>query len=253
MALTIRSTRLTRTEEQVRDIQLAHVGTKGRPNPWDSQGMSDSDCLEFQTWSLGLRTRTDRTLELINIHAFVANTAWPRIEVDALRPGDLVFQNWTLNGNHYGQDPEHVGRLYSPILADDLVWTTEANTGPAAGVAEPNGMYKKSRPLGGWLLFGIRPPYADPATTVKPSTVTRTRLIATYLNRHLPEGGKVSDAGAHGKIVGDGIAGPVYWRNVQLWGRATGIYGTAYRIDGIPGPRTRYVEGQIELRAKATP
>jgi hypothetical protein len=38
---------------------------------------------------------------------------------------------------------------------------------------------------------------------------------------------------------------------VQTWGRLNGEYGTTFKIDGIPGARSRAVEAILYTKAKA--
>lgn len=261
-------TTLSLTAEQVREAQLSHVGTVGRPNAWWAWDASTSDCLGFQTFTMGLRkSRKDETLALISCASFLAHTSWEKVPVSGLRPGDLVFQNWDADildkSGHYGTDPEHVGSLYAPIK-NGLVTTLEANTGPAPGVTRPNGMYKKTRPLGndGWLLFGVRPLFAHPAATATSATIKRARRIGTWLNRHLPHGCAPTACGDIDRKAGDGIPGPQYWYDVQMWGRGHDANGKPttthpvyphpqYDDDGIPGPRSKYVESILDRLSKA--
>ena len=63
------------------------------------------------------------------------------------------------------------------------------------------------------------------------------RVVAAWFNAN---GYKHSTADV------DGIAGPIYWTNVQSWGRQNGTYPSpAYVIDGKPGAQTRNVENAI--------
>lgn len=223
------------TLDQVRDNQLSYVGTVGVPNAWWPINYGNG-CMKFQLFTLGVASRKDMELRHISIGAFLDTTTWERIPAGQVRPGDLAFQNWEGNSA-----PDHVEMTYSRV--GGVLTTTGANTGPAPGVLDPRGAWKKARPVGSWLVFGIRPPYRDVAATVTPTRRAQVRLIAGYLNRSL--GGRDTEAAS------DGIPGPLYWTLVQTWGRAHGLYPGKYVIDGVQGPQTRKVESAIYAKAKA--
>lgn len=228
---------LNRTLEQVRDIELSYVGKVGIPNPWWPLNYGNG-CLKFQLFCLGIASRKDMELRHISIGSFLDTrdkTDWVYVAAGDIRPGDLAFQNW--DGN---KDPDHVEMTYSRV--GNTITTTGANTGPAAGVTNPKGAWKKSRSVGEWLAFGVRPPYKNSAATVTSSRRAQVRLIAEYLNTHL--GGPDTEAAK------DGIPGPVYWMLVQTWGRAHGLYDGRYVIDGVPGTQTYKVEAKVHALAK---
>lgn len=62
----------------------------------------------------------------------------------------------------------------------------------------------------------------------------RVRRIAGYLNRRR--------LGLPTRASATGRRGPRYWRLVQLAGKADGLYGRGYIVNGVPGRRTRQLE-----------
>lgn len=243
------------TLAQVRDRQIALVGTVGIPNKWWPLDYG-ADCLAFQLYSLGVRSRSQMELKYIKISEFLETTTWDRIDVADIRSGDLVFQNW--DGN---KDPDHVEMTYS-IVPRKKITTTSANTGPAPGVPDPRGAWKKTRDIGPWLEFGVRPPYRNGATTATAKQRSEARLAGTWLNQQpelraagVPETGVGDRKTADGRTdPGDGITSPAprYWLAVQTWGNLHGHYPSPpYEIDSIPGTQSRKVEAIIRTKAKA--
>jgi hypothetical protein len=232
-------TTLKYTLDQVRERQVALIGTTGLPNAWWPLP-AGNDCLAFQLTQLGIRRRSDLVPHFISIAAFRAWSGWDEVARSDIRPGDIALENWS--GGH---DPEHAEFVYSIDHARGVVSTISANTGPHPGTPNPRGVWRKTRPIGEWLLTGIRPPYRNPASTATTHDRAKVRLTAGYLNKVLPPGTPRTAA------EDDGIRGPVYWMAVQTWGRLHDQYGPNYQIDGIPGPRSRTVEAVVYAKAKA--
>lgn len=264
--LTIPAT-LPRTLDDVRSRLVAELGTIGIPNAhWPLT--TGEDCLGFLTWAAGIRERDDLTSALIRISAFRASAGWREVGPAEVRPGDWALWNW--DGN---PDPDHATFVYSADRAHDELTTVEANTGPRPGVPDPRGVYRKTRPLSSPELWGaLRPIYAQPVVTS--SEVRQVRAAGTYLNRAMP--GTLRDevtgrllvlhrteAGDIGSAKGDGKRGPLYRLLVQAWGathdehgrkvahRAQAVYGPTYKLDGIFGRRSDYVEAVLWAAIKA--
>jgi hypothetical protein len=238
---------LKHTLDQVRDLQVSYIDTHrviGKSSEWwpfefklDANGdPTTNDCLGFQLWTMGFRTRAQTDLKFTSIRAFRETFGWNTVSVADIRPGDMPL--WNFNG---GKSAEHVEFCYS-IKPGSVITTTSANTGPEPGVLKPLGVYKKARPISGSLLGAIRPTYRNPVAVTTSASRARVRLIATYLNKHV--------AGPDTGAAKDGVPGPIYWYLVQTWGRAHGQYGPTFEIDGIPGPRSRAVEAKVYLLAK---
>jgi hypothetical protein len=228
------------TLDQVRDRQVAAIGVKGIPNGWWPLA-AGNDCLAFQLERLGVRSKTDLEPHFISISAFRAWAGWDEVAVADMQPGDLAC--WNFSG---GTLPEHIEYTYSIDHAGKTVTTISANTGPTPGVPVPRGVWKKTRPITGALLFGIRPPVLEQAAATSKGRKDVVRFIAAYLNDR-PELNTLPNTAAEH----DGVEGPVYWRLVQTWGRKHGQYGPTFHIDGVPGPRTRQVEAAAFKAAKA--
>jgi hypothetical protein len=159
---------LTRTVSQVREIEEAQLGHKGIPNA-DWPLAAGNDCLKFQLVSLGVVTRSDMSDPAISIRAFLATTRGSGCPAN-LRAGDLVLQQWDDL-----PDVDHVGFLYSKPTG--ALRTIEANTSPKPGVAltkANRGIYDKTRPIGSWVVGGIRPPYVPEAAIVTSSKRPRS-------------------------------------------------------------------------------
>jgi hypothetical protein len=246
---------LKKTADQAHQQQLGYIGIKGAPNPWWGLGPTTNDCLGFQLFTLGLRTRTDYTSKHVSISAFRKAYGWHEIDLiedgwDAVRFGDLICEEWPTGGGGFTGLPNHVERFVAK--SGDHVTTTSANTGPTPGVASPRGAWQKTRTITdrrNWVV-AIRPPYAGEDDTspygTKPPTAQRrknVKLIAGFLNSRFKQ--------PQTQSTKDGIPGRNYWTLVQKWGREQGVYGSTYKIDGIVGPRTRQVEAIILKRAKA--
>jgi hypothetical protein len=241
---------ITRTLSQVRDLEVAQLGTKGIPNlhwPWTY----GNDCWKFQMWALGIASRSQQANDLISIQAGLAESQWQRLRPSEIRAGDLVLQQWDDN-----PDVDHVGLCYSRV--GDQIRTIEANTSPKPGIPltpANRGIYDKTRPLGSWVTGGIRPPYKPEALIVPASKRAEVRLVLAYLDEHLPEHVARSKAGPHaGAGAGDGVMGPVAWLEVQEWGDlpSVGLYPSPpYLKDGVAGGRTKFVYGEALKRAKA--
>jgi hypothetical protein len=232
------------TLDEVRTREVAHVKIVGRPNRWWPGGTTTNDCVGYQTAQLGLRAGTESLAwlvahpHMIGIAAFRAHYQWPEVPAGSIRAGDLVISNWSgfrLDGE---LEPEHMEWAYSVDHGRDLVVIVGANTGPKPGDAEPNGVWKKTRPLDHHILFGIRPPYKDE----KPSLTRKhlVKVVAGYTNRQ--DLGSIPTSSAAGPGKETGLEGPNYWRRVQTWGRRHGYYPSRFVIDGIPGPQSRIVE-----------
>lgn len=221
---------------------LGELGAIGLPNQhWGLDDLTTNDCLGFLTWAAGLRARDEYPTALIKISAFRASAGWQQVAPSELRSGDWAFYNWDTD-----PDADHVEFLYGIDRVHGETDTVAANTGPRPGVTDPRGVYRKTRPIDAHLIGGIRPPYRVPVATS--AEIRTVRTAATYLDRVMPAtildeatGRTItlhrSDAGDHDGIRGDGKRGPLYRLLAQAWGRQHGIYGLAYRLDGIFGPR----------------
>lgn len=249
---------LTATLEQVRDRLVEQIGVRGLPTVWWSlSDLKTNDCLGFVLWGLGVRKRDDFWNPLVSIGAFRSVAGWHEVDAGEVRPGDLALWDWERD-----DDVDHIEFCYSIDRHAATITTISANTGPRVGddiVAHPElrGVAKKTRPIDGRLRGGIRPPYRPPAATATAKDRTAVRLEASWLNRHVAHtfDGRTVRRTAAGTIVGvlptgDGIRGPLFWILVQVWGRVHGLYGNAFRIDGIPGPQSRRVEAEVLRRAK---
>lgn len=234
---------LARTLAQVRKSEEAFLGTLGSPNPWSPWG---EDCLKFQLFNLGVAKRSDQSNPHVSIQAFLASTPWLRVKPHDLRAGDLALMQFDDK-----PDLDHIGFCYSIDLAAGRISTLEANTSPKVGLAltpQNRGVYKKTRDLGGeWLSGGIRPPYLAEAAVTGAKRRAEVREILRFLDEELPSSVARSTAGPTAKGPGDGVPGPVYWLEVQLWGRQEGLYPEGiYEADGIEGPRTEWLEDRLE-------
>ncbi|MBW4033038.1 MAG: hypothetical protein HIU88_10280 [Acidobacteria bacterium] len=244
---------LNHTLTEVRALETAHYGEVRWPQPWWPPGPSSSYCVGWQTIKLGLRTGTesgaylDTHPHLISIAAFRAHYQFPEVPPEQIQPGDLVLSNWTGTtidiGGRSELEAEHMEWAYSRDRAGNSVMIIGANTGPEDGVPEPNGVWKKTRPLDSHILFGIRLPYAPD----KPSRGRKheVQVVAGFVNAAVPPPLPRTTS------VQDGIEGPNYWHLVQTWGRIHGYYGSYYIIDGIPGPQSRIVEAAAYKAATA--
>lgn len=247
---------LKHTLDAVRERETAHVGTKGRPNPWWPGGMTTNDCVGYQTAQLALRAG-DESLgwlsqtahrHMISISAFRAHYQWPEVAASKIAPGDLVVSNWSGKRLDDGKlEAEHMEWAYSVDHDHGTLVIVGANTGPKPGDPTPNGVWKKTRPIDGHILFGIRPPYApDKPSATRKHTV---KVVAEFVNEKVPAGIPRTSAAGPGKDTG--LEGKNYWRLVQTWGRLRGYYGSRYVIDGIPGPQSRIVEAAAYKAATA--
>lgn len=243
------------TADQVRDREAALIGIVGKPNPWWAWG-GGSDCMAAQATILGLRSsRADQAPHLISIAAFRSYFGWDEVPMSEARGGDLVAEWWPeRNGEEMPSNPlpRHIEMIYS--ITPTEIETTSANTGPHPGVADPNGFYRKTRTLTRNFLFAIRVPYKGAPATSPYGTKhpvgagsKDVKLVATFLNDKIAGKDHLTVTTSYK----DGVVGPNYWTLVQTWGRENRIYGAGFKIDGIPGPRTRQVEAVIVLRAKA--
>lgn len=228
------------TLDQVRSRQSALIGVKGLPNVWWPLP-AGNDCVAFQLHCLGMRSRGDLAPHYISISAFRAWAHWPEYPVSEAVPGDLLLENWTGEKDDNGHlAAEHMEAVYSIDHHAAKTVIVAANTGPKPGVPTPRGVWKKERPIDSHLIRVIRPPFR--VVTPSKSRLSEVRAVAHYLNeQHL---GETSYA------ANDGEEGPIYWWLVQTWGRKNDVYGSAYVIDGVPGPRTRQVEAIIYKLAK---
>lgn len=246
---------LALTLDQARDRLVAELGPYRLPTAWHSREAGD-DCLAFLLWALGVRQADDFETALVSIRAFRAVAGWHEVSAAEVRPGDLVLWDWEED-----DDVDHVEFCYSVDRVEGTITTVSANTGPRPGVeltAANRGVYRKTRPISGEISGGIRPPYRPPATVATSADRKAVRIEASFLNAtvtHSFEGRTILRSAA-GTIIGhvphgDGIRGPLFWILVQVWGRLHGLYGHAFKIDGIPGPQSRRVEAEILRRAKA--
>lgn len=230
------------TADEARDRFRAYIGRTGLPQPW--WGLDGgNDCVGYALERLGVRGPRDYAPKHISIREFRKAYRWEEVDRDELRAGDLVAENWTGTTDGGRLVPEHLEYVYSVDHARDRFRIISANTGPAPGVPSPRGVWTKDRPLDGHILFGIRPPYKQPVATRTRKALVRR--VAAYLND------VVKADVPRSKAYVDGVEGPNYWRLVQTWGRWKGLYDTGYRIDGIPGPRTRIVEAAADKAARA--
>lgn len=243
------------TADAVRDRLVSELGTVGIPAAhWAIP--TGNDCLGYLLWGAGIRDRDDFRTPLVKISAFLAVSGWQRVDADEVRANDIALCNW--DGN---PDADHVEWVYSIDRHADEVTTVSANTGPRPGVdidlhPDQRGVWRKTRDLGPWLIGGVRMPFRSPVLDVTSRDRADVRLLASYLNRTVPEHyqGRLFPRSAAGTIAGrpgDGLRGPLYWGLVQLWGRLHGHYGGSFLLDRIPGTRTRYVERLGLAAAKA--
>lgn len=245
------------------------LGTKGVPNPWWPDASLDwdeeNDCLKAILYWLGFASRKQQDLAHTSISNFKAHYGWDEVTGTDIRAGDVAL--WNFDG---GSTYEHAELVYSIDHARGVITTISANTSPAPGVEitkANRGVYKKTREITASLRAAFRPPYKSGAAVTTSSAKTRARRIGTWLNHHLPHGCRPSWVGDHVEgghtVAGDGITdpAPIYWLNVQTWGSehdATGktvarnhsIYGPTFEKDGVPGPRTRYVETVLDKLSK---
>lgn len=244
------------TLDQVRTGETAHLGAIRWPQTFWPQGPRSSYCVGWQTVQLGLRTGHESAAwlgahpHMISIAAFRAHYQFPEVAPEAIQPGDLVISNWTGATVDGKLEAEHMEWDYSHDRAAASLVIVGANTGPRAGVADPNGIWKKTRPRDGHILFGIRLPYADE----KPSGSRRheVAIVAAFVNKVVPPPlSRTWAAPGAGPDSDTGIEGPNYWRLVQTWGRIHGYYPSQFVIDGIPGPQSRIVEAAAYKAATA--
>jgi hypothetical protein len=228
------------TVDEVRTRETAHFGPVQWPQPFWPAGARSSYCVGWQTVTLGLRTGhesaawLDAHPHMISIAAFRAHYQFPEVPPEQIQAGDLVLSNWTGTTVAGALEAEHMEWDYSHNRAAPALVIVGANTGPEPGVASPNGIWKKTRPRDGHILFGIRLPYApDKASRGRKHEV---QVVAPFVNTEVPPPLPRTTS------VQDGIEGPNYWHLVQTWGRLHGYYGSHYVIDGIPGPQSRIVE-----------
>jgi hypothetical protein len=256
---------LSLTLDAVRDRLHDQVGTRGVPSLWWS--LSDpetNDCLGFLLWGLGVRDRDDFDERVVRISRFRAVSSWQGLDPEEIRPGDLVYWAWNADDDDLA---DHAEFCYSIDRHAGTITTLSANTGPRVGDdidahPELRCVAKKTRPLrptpGARIVGGSRPPYRSAATVATSGDRKTVRIEASYLNASVPGTfeGRTLLRSAAGTIRGhvphgDGIRGPLFWMLVQVWGRLHGLYGKAYKIDGIPGPQSRRVEAEILRHAKA--
>lgn len=248
MALT-----LNYTLPEVRERQTAHLGEMRWPAQFWPPGPRSSYCVGWQTVQLGLRTGhesaayLDAHPHLVSIAAFRAHFQFSEVPANRIQPGDLVISNWTGTRIDGELEAEHMEWDYSADRAKNSLVIVGANTGPRAGVAAPNGVWKKTRPLDEHILFGIQLPY-------KPEKLTRARrhevqVVAEFVNTHVPAGLPRTTAAGPGPDAG--LEGHNYRVLVQTWGRLHGYYPSQYVIDGIFGPQSRIVEAAAYKAATA--
>lgn len=251
---------LPHTLTQVRAAETAHFGEVRWPQPWWPPGPSSSYCVGWQTIHLGLRTGNETAAylnehrHLISIAAFRAHYQFAEVPPEQIQPGDLVISNWSgtkidVNGK-LELEAEHMEWAYSADRAGRSVMIVGANTGPRDGEPDPNGVWKKSRPLDEHILFGIRLPYRSE----KPSRSRKheVAVVAALVNEQVPPGlPRTTAAPGVGSDEDTGLEGHNYWRLVQTWGRIHGYYGSHFIIDGIPGPQSRIVEAAAYKAATA--
>lgn len=241
------------TLDEVRARETAHLGEVRWPVPWWPPGRASNYCLGWQTVTLGLRSGQETTAwlaanrHMISIAAFRAHYQFPEVDAKNIRPGDLVISNWTGDRLDGRLEADHLEWAYSHDRDGQRLVVVGANTGPAAGDPTPNGVWKKARPLDGHILFGIRLPYRPDKPSVSRKHTVKT--VAVFLNAQPL--GSIPRTSASGPGKDTGLEGPIYWRRVQTWGRKHGYYGSAYTIDGIPGPQTRIVEAAAYKAATA--
>lgn len=232
------------TLDEARTRETVRFGEVRWPVPWWPPGRAWNYCLGWQTVTLGLRTGRETTgwlganRHMISIAAFRAYYQFPEVDPEDLQPGDFVISNWTgtrLDGRLEG---EHLEWVYSHNRPGAGLVVVGANTGPAEGRPVPNGVWKKTRPRDGHILFGIRLPYKGAKPTL--SRKQKVKVVAGFTNRQ--DLGNIPTSTAAGPGPDTGIEGPNYWRRVQTWGRRHGYYPSRFVIDGIPGPQSRLVE-----------
>lgn len=237
------------TLPQTRTRELAHVRTVGRPNAWWPGGMLTNDCVGYQTERLGLRTGHETLAQLslpanrhfISIAAFRAHYQFPEVPPEQIKPGMLVISNWTgtkINGH---LEAEHMEWDYSMNWPGRSLVIVGANTGPTPGHPTPNGVWKKTRPLDGHILFGIELPYPE----LKPSRARmhEVAVVAAFVNKEVPPGlPRTTAAPGVGRDADTGLEGHNYRVLVQTWGRQVGYYPHPFEIDGIFGDQSELVE-----------
>lgn len=122
--------------------------------------------------------------------------------------------------------------------------------GESGGAVGSNGAGESTGPhihIHGTDYRGGRVPYdtvivpapvvVAPASGVVPAGETDkdfVRRVSRYLNRRTLKVDTTAEF--------DGIRGKAYWTEIQTAGRQDGLYGTAYKIDGIPGAKTYELE-----------
>lgn len=241
------------TLDEVRTRETAVLGEVRWPVPWWPPGRTSNYCLGWQTVTLGLRTGRETSAwlganrHMISIAAFRAYYQFPEVDAADIRPGDFVISNWTGDRIDGRLEPDHLEWAYSHDRAAGSLVIVGANTGPRAGQPVPNGVWKKTRPRDGHILFGIRLPYKNEKPSLSRKHVVK--VVAGYLNRQ--DLGSIPTSSAAGPGKETGLEGPNYWRLVQTWGRRHGYYPSRFVIDGIPGPQSRIVEAAAYKAATA--
>lgn len=143
--------------------------------------------------------------------------------------------------------------FYDVCISDghgNVVAIDTNGTGYHAGEVHVQSITSREKQVGGKLLgwssefLGYQLSYPVPAAP-KPKaagavTTADIKRIAAYLHKH----GYGNSAAAK-----NGVRGPVYWRGVQKFGRAHGMYGKGYIINGIPGNQSRAVERYLDANA----
>lgn len=196
-----------------------------------------------------------------NAHDRAYATVGDALTVTKIRNGMAV--NAPVGAFHLFTKPDHVmqdltggGRACftaSAHLTDEESWGDGIG---AISVSEY--MARTGAKYKGWATaYGISTntsrPASDLGQTVKPATApakatlakARVRRVAAYLNGRAAKLRRKPTT-----AVRNGIPGPRYWALVQAAGKADGLYGRGYIINGIPGRRTRIVETVYAARAK---
>jgi hypothetical protein len=193
--------------------------------------------MAFQTERLGLRTGKETLRDLddnpywISISAFRGTTAGTSPPCTTCRPGTSPA----------GTSPAAAPRAHRLRLLHrppgKTVTTIEANTSPGAGIAitpQNRGVWKKTRPITGSLLFGDPPRVPLDGGRDDKQDKAAVRFIAAYLN----DDHRLDDPPAPPRRTTASKA-PSTGRLVQTWGRIEHLYGPTFKIDGVPGPRSR--------------
>lgn len=117
-----------------------------------------------------------------------------------------------------------------------------------AGQVHLQSVKSRANQVGGKLLgwssefLGYQLSFSGPEPPVNAGvTAADVKRIATYLHAH----GFGNSAAQR-----NGLRGPIYWRGVQLFGRANGMYpAPAFIVSGVPGPRSRAIERFLDANA----